>query len=182
MLFSKTFVWHQEIVASGVYETNVSGPYKEQDKYITVRQINYFDQAEVINDILLVDGKAIALNGSDINIIVEQWTKTFLLILEKHAPVQNRLVSKNFFHWLTKELKQLSVARHKFKEQAVHFKFNILMKAFGLTRNKVDTLKIELKRDILQTKLSRKRVILKVLGKLSIRFLTRNKNHTDCYT
>ena len=42
------------------------------------------------------------MNGDDINIIVDQRTEMFSLILEKHAPVRNRWVSENFCPWLTK--------------------------------------------------------------------------------
>ena len=44
-------------------------------------------EAEFINDLLQADWKGITLNGDDINIIVDQWTKMFSLILEKHDPV-----------------------------------------------------------------------------------------------
>ena len=110
-------------VSSGVYKTSISDHYlvccvrnfrgacKKQHKYITTGQLKHFDQAEFINDLLLVDWKATALNGDDINIIVEQWTNMFSLIFEKHTPVRNRRVSENFYPRLTNELKQLTVTR-----------------------------------------------------------------------
>ena len=85
---------------------------KKQLKCINTRQLKHFHQAEFLSDLLLVDWKAVALNGDDINIIVEQWTNIFSLILEhlrletleKHAPIRNRRVSEHFCPWLTKEL------------------------------------------------------------------------------
>ena len=124
-----------------MYETSISdhclihrvrkfhGASKKQHKYTTKRQLKHFDQAEFINDCLLVDWKAIALSSDDINIIFDQWTKMLSLILEKHAPVRNRRVSGHFCPWLTKELKQLSVARDRLKKQAVRSKSSILMEA-----------------------------------------------------
>ena len=97
---------------------------------------------------------AIALNGDDINIIVEQWTNVFSLILEKHAPVLSRRVSENFGPWLTKELKQLSVTRDRLQKQAVHSKSNIFMEAYRQIRNKVNMLTIELKRKFFTNKIA----------------------------
>ena len=127
------------IVTSGVHETSISDHYmvysvrkfrgasKRQHKNITTRQLKHFDQTEFINHLLLVDWKGIVSNGDDINLIVEQWTKMFSLILEKHAPVRNRRVSEKISPWLTKDLKQLSATRDRLKRQAVRFKSKILM-------------------------------------------------------
>ena len=171
-LLSSTLLDHiartskSNIVTSGVYETSISDHYlvyfvrklrgacKKQHKYITTRQLKHFDEAEFINDLLLVDWKAIALNGDDINIIVEQWPNMFSLILEKHAPVRNRRVSENFCPWLTKELKPLSVTRDRLKKQAVRFKSDILMEAYRQTRYKVNKLNIELKREFFINKIA----------------------------
>ena len=164
-LLSSTMLDHiattskSSIVTSGVYETSISNHYlvycerkfhgasRKQYKYVTTRQLKHFDQAEFINDFLQVDWKGITLNGDDINIIVEQWTKMFSLILEKHAPVRNRRVSENFCPLLTKKLKELSVIRDRLKKQAVRFKSDILMEAYRQTRNKVNALNIILKRE-----------------------------------
>ena len=118
-LLSSTMLYHiattskSNIVTSGVYETSISDHYlvycvrkfhgasRKQHKYVTARQLKHFDQAEFINDLLQVDWKGITLNGDDSNIIVEQWTKMFSLILEKHTPVRNRRVSENLCPWLT---------------------------------------------------------------------------------
>ena len=58
------------------------------------RQLKHFDKTEFINDLLLFDWKGIVSNGDDINLIVEQWTKMFSLILDKHAPARNRRASE----------------------------------------------------------------------------------------
>ena len=107
----------------------------------------------MINDLLLVDWKGTTLHGDDINIIVEQWTKMFSLILEKHALVRNRRVLDNFSPLVAKELKQLSVTRDKSKKQAVHFKSNILLEAYRQTRNNVNKLITELKREFVTNKI-----------------------------
>ena len=66
---------------------------KKQHKNISTRQMKNFDQNEFINDLLGVDWRGIVRDRDDINVVVNNWTKTFLLILEKHAPACNRRVS-----------------------------------------------------------------------------------------
>ena len=123
-------------------------------KNITTRQLKHFDQTEFINDLLLVDWKGIVSNGDDINRIVEQWTKMFSFILEKHAPVRNRRVSEKFSPWLTKGVKQLSATRDRLKKQAVRSKSKILMEAYRQTRNKVNKLNTDLKREFFTNKIA----------------------------
>ena len=147
------------IVTSGVHETSIKDHYmvycvrkfrgasKKQHKNITTRQLKNFDQADFINDLLQVDWKGIVSNGDDINLIVEQWTTMFSLILEKHAPLRNRRVSEKFSPWLTKDLKQMSATRDRLKKQAVRSKSKILMEAYRQIRNKVNKLNTELVED-----------------------------------
>ena len=182
------------IVTSGVYETSISDHYlvycvrkfrgacKKQHKYITTRQLKHSDEAESINDLLLVDWKAIALNGNDISIIVEQWTNMFSLILEKHAPVRNRRVSENFCPWLTKELKQLSVTRDRLKKQAVRFKSDILMEAYRQTRNKVNMLNMELRGEFFTTKIASQNGDLKSAWKTINTVLNKKSKATQIAT
>ena len=154
------------IVTSGVQETSISDNYlvycvrkfrgasKRQHRNIITRQLKHFDQTEFINDLLFVDWKGIVSNGDDINLIVEQWTKMFSLILDKHAPVRNRRVSEKFSPWLTKGLKQLSATRDRLKKQAVRSKSKILMEAYRQTRNKVNKLNTDLKREFFTNKIA----------------------------
>ena len=154
------------IVTSGVHETSISdhymvycvrkfrGAFKRKHKIITTRQLKHFDQAEFINDLTLVDWQGIVSNGDDINLIVEQWTNMFSLILEKHAPVRNRRVSEKFSPWLTNDFKQLSATRDRLKKLAVRSKSKILMEAYRQTRNKVNKLNTDLKREFFTNKIA----------------------------
>ena len=78
----------------------------------------------------------------------------FSLILDKHAPVRNRRVSEKFSPWLTKDLKQLSATRDRLKKQAVRSKFKILMEVYRQTRNKVNKVNTDLKREIFTNKIA----------------------------
>ena len=122
-LTSNTLIDHiattnkSNIVTFGVHETSISDHYmvycvrkfrgasRRQHKNISTRQLKNFNSADFINDILSIDWNGIVSNNDDVNLIVEQWTSSFLLILEKHAPLREKRVSEKFCPWLTKDRK-----------------------------------------------------------------------------
>ena len=54
-------------------------------------------------------------NTDDINTIVEEWSRLFSLILEKHAPIRNKRVSEKFSPWLTKDFHTMSATRDRIR-------------------------------------------------------------------
>ena len=62
--------------------------------------------------------------------------------------------SEKFSPWLTKDLKQLSATRDTLKKQAVHSKSKMLMEAYRQTRNKVNKLSTDLKREFLTNEIA----------------------------
>ena len=71
------------------------GASRRQHKTISTRQLKNFNSADFINNILSIDWNGIVSNNDDVNLIVEQWTSSFLLILEKHAPLRVKRVSES---------------------------------------------------------------------------------------
>ena len=185
-LTSNTLIDHiasankSNIVTFGVHETSISDHYmvycvrkfrgasRRQHKNISTRQLKNFNSADFINDRLSIDWNGIVSNNDDVNLIVEQWASSFLLILEKHAPLREKLVSEKFCLWLTKDLKLIFVARDKLKKQAVRSSSEILVQAHRQMRNKVNKLSTESKRKYFQIRLLRIREILKTHGRPSI--------------
>ena len=102
-------------VVSGVHQTSISdhclvysvrkfrGGVKKQNKNINTRQMKNFGKSEFHDDLQKIDQKGIVSYIDDVNIIVEQWTSMFSLVLEKHAPIRSRRVPERFC--LTKEFK-----------------------------------------------------------------------------
>ena len=115
------------------------GASRRQHKNISTRQLKNFNSADFINDILSIDWNGIVSSNDGVNLIVEQWTSSFLLILEQHAPLREKRVSEKFCPWLTKNLKLMSVARDKQKKQAVRSNSQILTQVHRQMRNKVNT-------------------------------------------
>ena len=113
-----------------------------------------FDQNEFINDLLGVDWRGIVRNTDDINIVVNNWTKTFSLILEKHAPTRNRRVSDKFCPWLTNDFKLMCKARDNIKKRAIRTKSELLIKSYKHVRNQVNKLNEQLKREYFTHKIA----------------------------
>ena len=147
------------IVTFGVHETSISDHYmvycvrkfrgasRRQHKNISTRQFKNFNSADFINDLLSIDWNSIVNNNDDVNLIVEQWTSSFSLILEKHAPLRERCVSEKFCPWLTKDLKIMSAAKDKLTKQAARSNSEILMQAHQQMRNKVNKLHTDSNRE-----------------------------------
>ena len=96
-----------KIVTFGVHETSISDHYmvhcirkyrcasKRQQKNISTRQLKNFNSTDFINDLLSIDWNGIVSHNDDVNLIVEQWTFSFSLILEKHALLRERHFSES---------------------------------------------------------------------------------------
>ena len=122
------------IVSSGIHKSCFSDHYlvfcvrkfrgacKKQHKNISTRQMKNFDQNEFVNDLLGVDWRGIVRNTEDINVVVNNWTKIFSLILEKHAPRRNRRVSDKFCPWLTNDFNLMCRARDNLKKTSYSYK------------------------------------------------------------
>ena len=105
------------IVVSGVHQTGISDHYlvysvrklqggvKKQHKNISTRQMKNFSKSKFFDDLQKIDWKGIVTHADDVDIIDEQWTTMFSLVLEKHTPLRNRRVSERFNPWITKDFK-----------------------------------------------------------------------------
>ena len=113
-----------------------------------------FSKSEFLDDLQKIDWKGIVTHTDDVNIIVEQWTTMFSLVLEKHAPLRNRRVSERFCPWITKDFKLICASRDKLRKQAIKSKSEVLFDAYKQMRNKVNKVNIDLKRDYFTNKVA----------------------------
>ena len=105
-------------------------------------------------DLLGVDWRGIVRNTDYVNVVVNNWTKTFSLILEKHAPTRNRRVSDKFCPWLTNDFKLMCKARDNLKKRAIRTKSELLIKSYKHVRNQVNKLNEQLKREYFTNKIA----------------------------
>ena len=58
----------------------------------------------------------------DINVLVNHWTNTFSLIIDKHTPLCEMRVSEKYRPWIDRNLRDLMRTRDKLKKSAVKSK------------------------------------------------------------
>ena len=114
----------------------------------------YFSKSKFFDDLQRIDWKGIVTHTDDVDIIVEQWTTVFSLVLEKRAPLRNRRVSERFSPWITKDFKLMCTSSDKLRKQAIKSKSEVFFDAYKQMRNKVNKVNIDLKREYFTNKIA----------------------------
>ena len=70
------------------------GAFKKEHKYIVCRKMRIFNQAEFLMDVTNVPWETIVRSFQTVEETVHLFTETLNLIIEKHAPLQQRSVTK----------------------------------------------------------------------------------------
>ena len=81
------------------------------------------------------------------DILVEEWTKRFNYVIEKHAPMRKIRVSNKHCAWIKSILKTLMKQRDKLKNKAIKSKSHIIMNGYRQARNKVSSLNTKSKKE-----------------------------------
>ena len=123
-----------------------------------------FDETAFLADVSRINWDGIVTRAVDINVLVDDWSNLFSMIIDKHAPIKSMRVSEKYCPWINKDLKGLMRKRDKLKKSAVKHNSSSLMKSYRKIRNRVNQLNINLKRQYFSEKLSTFRVTWKNLG------------------
>ena len=116
------------------------GAFKKEHKYIMSRKMNKFNQTDFMLDVINIPWETIVRSYETVEEVVYHFTETLNLVIEKHAPLQQRRVSQKYCLWLTPDLNKLRKFRDKLKKSAVKFKSKILMESYRHVHNKVNLL------------------------------------------
>ena len=90
----------------------------------------------------------------DIDVLVNNWSNLFSLIMEKHAPITKMRVSEKYCSWIDHDLEKLMCTRDRLKKAAAKRKSPLLMDSYRDIRNKVNVLNIQLKKQYYTNKIS----------------------------
>ena len=129
------------------------GVFKKEHKYIVCRKMRKFNQAEFLMDVTNVPWETIVRSFETVEETVHLFTETLNLIIEKHAPLQQRRVSQKYCPWLTPDFYKLRKSRDKLKKSAIKTKSRILMESYRHVRNKVNSLNRTLKKKYYSNKI-----------------------------
>ena len=114
----------------------------------------------------------------DVDILVNNWSSLFSFVIEKHAPLKEIRVSERYCPWIGKDVKSLMRTRDKLKTAALKSKSRVLMDAYRQTRNRVNSLNIQLKRQYFSAKISEYKGNMKESWKIVNELL--NKRSKSC--
>ena len=104
-----------------------------------------FNEQHFLEDLSQVKWREIINNANNIDDAVQNWTKIFTVILNKHASVLNRRVSDKYTPWLNSDFFTLTKMRKS--------KSKILMDSYRQIRNQANKLNVQLKREYFSNKI-----------------------------
>ena len=106
-----------------------------------------FDKEAFLRDISSLQWGNIVRSLETLDEAVNRFTETLMLLIEKHAPLQNRRVSQKYCLWLTSEYQKLRKTRDKLKKFADISKSTYLLLSYKHVKNKVNALNRKLKKE-----------------------------------
>jgi len=121
----------RNIAISGVYEVSLSDHYmvycirkfngavEKGHKMIKTRKMKHFNEEAFLTDVAGICWEQMLLETDDINVLVNDWSNLFSIIIDRHAPLIEMRVSEKYCPWINKDLKNLTKTRDKLKKRAV---------------------------------------------------------------
>ena len=156
----------RNIVKSGVLQVSLSDHYlvscirrfngavEKGHKMIKTRKMKHFCEEAFLADVSGICWEQMVIQTDDIDVLVNNWSKLFSLIIEKHAPITKMRVSEKYCPWIDHDLKKLMRTRDRLKKAAAKRKSSLLMDSYRHVRNKVNVLNIQLKKQYYTNKIS----------------------------
>ena len=132
----------RNIVKSGVHEVSMSDHYMvycirkfngavdKDHKVIKTRKMKNFNEAAFLADVSGICWEQMLSETDDINILVNNWSNLFSLMIDKHAPITEMRVSEKYCPWIDRDLRDLMQTRDKLRKAASKRKSQFLMDSY----------------------------------------------------
>ena len=121
------------------------------------RNMKNFNEESFLADFSNFCWEELVYRTDDTNTMVSDWSSAFSALIEKHAPIREMRVSDKNFSLVNCELKSLIKSRDKLKKAAIKHKPPAMMRCYKKARNKVNSLNVWLKNNILLIRLLRRK-------------------------
>ena len=131
-----------------------NGAVEKDHKKIKTRNMKHFSENQFLCDVSDICWGQFFHQTDDVDILVNNWSSLFSFVIEKHAPLKEIRVSERYCPSIGKDLKSLMRTRDRLKTAALKSKSRVLMDAYRQTRNRVNSLNIQLKRQYFSAKIS----------------------------
>ena len=113
----------------------LNGARRKDHKVIKTRSMKNFDETAFFADVSRINWDGVVSRPVDINVLVDDWSNLFSMIIDKHAPIKSKRVSEKYCPWINKDLKGLIGERDKLKKAAVKHNSSSLMESHRKIRN-----------------------------------------------
>ena len=114
---------------------------------IKTRKMKNFDELAFLSDVAVINWEQMLSETDDINVLINHWTSTFSLIIDKHALLCEMRVSEKYCPWIDRDLMDLMRTRDKPKKFAVKSKSAPLLDSYRHVPNKVNALNTQQKKE-----------------------------------
>ena len=114
------------------------GALEKNHKVIQARSMKNFNEQAFVTDVASICCDQIGSKCTGIDLVVQEWSKAFSSIIEKHAPMKTIRVSEKYCPWITTDLKKMIRSRDKLKKKAIKTGSPLLLASYKHLRNKVN--------------------------------------------
>ena len=128
------------------------GAFSKDHKLILCRKLKNFNYQTFLQDVSNMPWDTIVRSCGTLDENIDKFIEALALLIERHAPLQQRRVSQKYCPWLTSDFYKLRKARGKLKKAAIKTKSTFLMASYRHVRNKVNLLNSRLKKEYYSNK------------------------------
>ena len=112
-----------------------------ESKKVSVRKLSRINYDQVLIDITKMDLSNAIDSSPDVNSAYDIIHDNLCSLLEKHAPKIQKVIRKNDFHCMSKELKKEILYRNRLRNKYFKFRSNHYLMLYRAQRNKVNAVK-----------------------------------------
>ena len=98
----------------------LNGTRREDHKVIKTGSKKNHDETAFLADVSQINWGGVVSRPVDINVLVDDWSNLFSMIIDKHAPIKSMRVSGKYCPWINKVLKGLIRERDELKKQQLN--------------------------------------------------------------
>ena len=106
---------------------------------IEITNMKNFNEHNFIKELQELHWEYMYFFATDPNCMWEIWKTLFLEVVNKHAPIQNKIVRSKNVPWITRRIKELIISRDKLKRKAIITNLETDWYNYKQIRNKVNT-------------------------------------------
>lgn len=110
-------------------------------KRISVRKLSKIDYEKVRSELSEINLPMCVMSATGVNDAYDIMQRELRNLLDKHAPKKQKIIKKNDFHCMSKELRKAMYQRNRLRNKYFKFRSNDYLTLYKIQRNKVTAIK-----------------------------------------